>query len=207
MNSPLISLLLLFLIHGVNINTSWAQFERGSLVIGGTLGYDREVVNDISKVVTNEINFNPEVSYIVGNITSIGIILPIQHQSTHFNADIINHSFVSGNSSISIGPNFRFYYPLDKWAVFMQGNFSYGFYRNFSYSEGYSSHEISQQAKLFTYSAGVGGLYFIKKTIGIEGLFLYNSEKIIYGEGIYVNNLELTSLRLNFGLKLFLLND
>lgn len=205
MKYPLLSLLIFFFIQIININESWAQIERGNFIIGGILGYDREVANDNSKIVTNEINISPEVSYIIGKRTSIGIILPIQHQSTRFdNTAIFNHSFVSGNSSISIGPNLRYYYPLDKWAVFIQGNFSYGLHRIFSYSEGYNPDEMSQQAKLFTYSAGIGSIYFIKTTIGIEGLFSYRSEKRIYGEGIYVNNLEHNTLRFNLGLKLFL---
>lgn len=147
--------LLLVLVLASAFHTADAQFNRGRLLAGGSLGFSSQKTNDIS---TNSFSFQPNVGFFVVDNLAIGADLSISI-----------FSFENGKTqSFSFDPFVRYYL---KPGIFGEGSIGFGKVKIENDQIG------SSDNSLFNWSVGVGYAWFLNDHVALEPVIRYQNSK------------------------------
>lgn len=189
-----------------------AQTEKGSFLLGGSLGfssgktkynYSSSSFNSESK--STSFSISPSISYFVIDQLAVGIITPFSY--TKVKSDDLH----STSTSYSIGPIVRYYFPLgDQWAVFPEVAYSYGWtWTNSPYfvpTTGEIEH-LQVNGTTSNFQGGVGLVYFLNQSIGIEGkvYYLSRNDSDERGErtGTILTSTDQSYIHFNVGLQIY----
>ncbi|SHH32103.1 hypothetical protein SAMN04488109_3689 [Chryseolinea serpens] len=173
------------------VTASYGQTEKGTLLLGSTLKFSSsKTKNKTSSATTTtyststyeykqiSISIDPNVSYFVADRLAVGLITPYSYTRTK-RGDTNEHS-----NSYSIGPVVRYYFLLgSRWAIFPEASYSYGWtwsrgpyvdFTDFPYTPP-TTHYYSTTETTRIFHGGVGGVYFLNKSVGLEGKVYYQS--------------------------------
>ncbi|HEY5751484.1 MAG TPA: outer membrane beta-barrel protein [Chryseolinea sp.] len=189
-----------------------AQTKKGSFLLGGSLGFSSD--KDKSKFSNSTYNYEsksttfsirPSISYFVIDQLSVGIVTPFSYTKTKVDDQ------QATTTTYSIGPVVRYYFPLgDQWAVFPEVAYSYGWMWSKSpyfipTTGNIEDLQVNGTTRIF--QGGVGLVYFLNPSIGIEGKVYYQSSQDSYdrGEriGIIQTGNDLTSFNFSVGLQIY----
>jgi len=189
-----------------------AQTTKGSFLLGGSLGfssskdkyiYSSSSLNAESK--STSFSIRPSISYFVIDQLAVGVITPYSY--TKIKADELQ----STTTTYSIGPIVRYYFALaDEWAIFPEVAYSYGW--SWSKSPYYipttgDIENLQVNGTTNILQGGVGLVYFLNPSIGIEGKVFYQTRKDSYDRGertgaILTDN-DQSSVNFNIGLQVY----
>jgi predicted heme/steroid binding protein len=189
-----------------------AQTTKGSFLLGGSLGFssDKDKVKYSSSTFNYEsksttFSFRPSISYFVIDHLSVGVITPLSYTK------IKVEDQQSTTTSYSIGPLVRYYFPLgDQWAVFPEVAYTYGWMWTkspyFIPTSG-SIENLKVNGTTHIFQGGVGLVYFLNPSIGIEGKVYYQSSTDSYDRGERTGTIQtgsdLSSFNFNVGLQIY----
>lgn len=167
--------------------TSYGQTEKGTFLLGSTFKFSSSKIKTSNFTATNSgyssslseykeisINIDPNLSYFVANRLSVGLITPYRFTQTKIGG--MNEN----SSSYSIGPVVRYYFLLgSRWAIFPEASYSYGWtWTRSPYVSMVGVPSIQYRSSTETTSifhGGIGGVYFLNKSVGLEGKVFYQS--------------------------------
>jgi hypothetical protein len=189
-----------------------AQTAKGSFLLGGSLGFssNKDKYNYSSSTFNYEskstsFSVRPSISYFVIDQLAVGVITPFSY--TKIKSDDLQ----STTTTYSIGPIVRYYFPLgDQWAVFPEVAYSYGW--SWSKSPYYipttgDIEELQVNGTTSILQTGVGLVYFLNPSIGIEGKVYYQSWNDSYerGErtGTILTSNDQSSINFSVGLQVY----
>lgn len=183
-SSALLFLLLCF-------NGAHAQVERGNFIVGGRGGIYIRNPDSHSSFPISHFQLDTEfcVQSFVTKRTSLGIT------TDFFYSNYESFFLTSQLRNFSLGPIIRHYVVLNRWAFFPELSFKFG-RSKLTYAQ---PNEIIDKAKLMKVQAGIGLVYFITETVGLEMLFSRNFEQ--YNQSARKN---INYNNLNFGLMVYL---
>jgi hypothetical protein len=187
---------------------SYAQLQKGNILLGGVIGLTNSeteyefLVGTVpgGKVKAFNFTFSPNVSVFIAKRFSLGVELPVSYENSH------NSYAKSWSTTYLIGPVVRYYFPFSKWALFPQLNYALGGLTSkgprFSPSTGdLEDTKISGMSTKL--KAGVGLTYFINPNIAIEGLLFYQRETHAY-DNDKAMDMSQSSLNFNFGVQAYI---
>jgi hypothetical protein len=160
---------------------SFGQTDKGSFLLGGSIGFAH---NNTTTYITNAgstetksftINAQPSVSYFIIDRLAVGLITPYSYSKK--NDKYAGSKWTSTDKSYSVGPVVRYYFPLGgEWAIFPEASYSFGWTWN---------NDLTDKTRVF--QGGVGLVYFLNQSVGVEGRAFYRNEHTNYEEvaGVY----------------------
>lgn len=183
---------LLTLTVSLSNSISLAQLTRGTLMAGGGLSvssentkttYDVYSLTDLRPDEEGQyigLSLYPKIGYFIfsqwalGVTTRIDINLQSNKQTTPsgWKSEVYRKSY-------TLGPFLRKYFKLDKHAVFLEIQYSFGngyFESDLSNNTGSSEEPQKNVTSISTISPAIGYTYLINRQIGIEGMLQYNAE-------------------------------
>ncbi|MEP2025699.1 MAG: hypothetical protein ABJH98_04105 [Reichenbachiella sp.] len=193
---------------------SFGQLEKGTFLVGGSMDFGK-VDGEYSKsnsylaqsgISSKIFNFNisPDVSYLVIDRLSIGIMLPTSYRIEEFDGD------KTKRFKFSIEPRIRYYIPFGNWALFPELSYAIG--KEYSRADFYSplTGDFIEDKKLVAnsnkFSFGVGLSYFITKNVGLEGTVYIDKSENKYDEDDGRLDGDITSAGFRVGLQIYLAN-
>ncbi len=149
---------------------TYAQTQQGNFLLGGGFGGslgNRKVESPgsnnnttiVSKSRSATLTFNPKIGFFIVNGFALGLDADIQNKSTR-NRD---NDIRTTASSFTLGPFVRYYFPVN---VFLDGRVGLGSGKGTDLVE-------YNEAKLFSYSFGVGYAAFLNDYITLEPIIRY----------------------------------
>lgn len=188
---------------------SYSQLQKGNILLGGSIGLGNSEYKILSSSPSNfgtqktfSFNFNPEISYLLFERLSLGIVFPLSYSRTKF-SDI---DPTSKSTTYAVGPKLRYYFPFGNWAVFPEVHYTLGRqmhkFSNYSFTSG-SLEDQKATTKTNNLKVGVGLAYFINRHVGIEGVFSYQKNEFD-NEDFFGPDTETTSINFNIGLQVYL---
>ena len=192
----------IFFIVGILVTShTLAQIDKGNFLIGGSIGISNTEFSfpnsNLEKQETFSIFFNPNVSYFLTSGLAVGLVLPWSYSSTT-PSDM-------KSSSISIGPEVRYYFPFENWAIFTELSYNIGFTK---FEGQFFDPEIARvtnatiSGDVKNFNAGLGLTFFLKEAVGIEGIFGYTKTKNEYDK--MLRDTDNSSINFNIGLQFYL---
>ncbi|MDX5339964.1 MAG: PorT family protein [Cyclobacteriaceae bacterium] len=176
MKKIILAILPLFLIS----LTAFGQLEKGTILLGGGLGYSstssqsEEDVAVAREFTNSAFNISPEVGYFFKPKWVLGLSLPISGSNQKTTSVSSSGSETlqneSNSNSIGIAPFVRKYISMSEvFSFFLQARMGYyqsrSEFTNFSASPNTST---NTQSKEFAFDATAGMAYFPKKWLGIN---------------------------------------
>jgi len=174
MRNLIIALLLLF----TSVAAS-AQFNKGRMLVGGTLGFKASTFKTESSGNTtvdgkqNEFTFNPQFGYFIINNLAVGA--GINATLTKFKSDR-NTGYEYTSTSFQIAPFVRYYI---KPGVFFQGTYGIGPQKT---KYGASGNQSELKATNNSWSLACGYALFLNDHVAIEPMFGYGMSSTKYKE-------------------------
>jgi hypothetical protein len=194
MKAPHIFLIGMFLCSFVLV--SYGQTEKGTLLLGSSLKFSSSKTKDKTTSATattystttyeyKQISFHiaPDISYFIVDRLAVGLITPYSYTQTK-RGDTNETSNYFG-----IGAVVRYYFPLgSRWAIFPEASYSYGWdwthgpYVDLTNFPGNAptTHYYTTTETTRTFHGGIGGVYFLNKSVGLEGEVYYQSIRNSY---------------------------
>ncbi|MEM9921213.1 MAG: hypothetical protein AAF990_24140 [Bacteroidota bacterium] len=165
------------------LNTSYAQLEKGNLLIGGSVALDMQLVEDGDNLLV--VFVNPSILTLITNNFAVGGVVGLTYRKRG----------EASATSLSVLPSGRLYFPglIDNVAFFVDAQIglqleSFGF-------DGFSNTESA-----FAFGFGPGMAFFISDNISIDtGLSFYQA-----GDDVDQSSTFLSSIHFNIGLQVFL---
>lgn len=189
-----------------------AQTTKGTFLLGGSLSfqsgkskynYSSSTFNSESK--STSFSIRPSISYFVIDQLAVGLVMPYSY--TKIKSDGVQ----STGTTYTIGPVVRYYFPLgDQWAVFPEVAYSYGWLwtktPNFVPATGdYETLKLNGHTSIF--QGGVGLVYFLNPSIGVEGKIYYqnrtDSEERGGRTGVVPTGIDNSSFNFSVGLQVY----
>lgn len=153
---------------------SFGQTDKGSFLLGGSIGFAR---NNTTTYITNSgstetksftIDAQPSVSYFIIDRLAVGLITPYSYSKKK--SAYAGSEWASTDKSYSVGPAVRYYFPLgSEWAIFPEASYSYGWTWN---------NDLTNKTRVF--QGGVGLVYFLNQSVGVEGRAFYRNAHTNY---------------------------
>ena len=147
-----------------------SQTKEGNFMVGGSLSYGK---NAYSYDHFHGYGFSPSISYFFSDRFAAGFVLPYSFSET------TGLSFVYQTiHSYSLGPTLRYYFSiLPRWAIFPHFDYTYG-WQTVEQNSDLSGDSGTFQSSSNLFRIGLGSTYFVTKTVGLEGIFSWQT---IYG--------------------------
>ena len=205
-----------FLALAISLNViqcGFSQTEKGSYLIGGSLGFGvstNNISNPISYGTTEQkqtnFSISPNISYFVVKRLSVGLMPQYVYSKTS-----VPSNNESRSNTFSIGPVARYYFLFNSLAVFPEASYSFGVTKVNTTVDVYLS-DFSNSARLYSLKAGIGVAYFLNKNIGVEGRLYFQKNQNTYDHAednngsysMYYSNYTTTALLFNIGLQVYL---
>lgn len=161
----------------VGITGAFAQFEKGRMLIGGSLGFSstsedwEQGSNSITAGKTTTISFAPQFGYFVMDNLAVGAA--IDFTNSKFKPDNDAKDFLSEytETSTQFQPFVRYYLPAK---IFFQGNVGFGSTKT---EDTFDGDTDKYEAKLFSWGLGAGYAIMLSDNVAIEPLLGYSSVK------------------------------
>ncbi len=185
-----------------------SQVDKGSFLVGGSLGFNSSKTKynyysnpplQAPEFKETSINITPNASYFVLKGLALGITPSYSY----------TYETESGSVSplkthiFSIGPMVRYYYMLDKWAIFSHLSYNFGWetLKGFTFNQFTGTNQYAtQKSTTGNFKGGIGATYFLNNKVGIEGLVFYQQNNVSQ-PGLDSNS---PSINFNIGLQVFL---
>jgi hypothetical protein len=185
--------------------TLHAQTEKGMLMLGGSAsassGNNTLALEGSDQNTKNRsASFAPNVGFFASDRFAMGVAFSFS--VSRYELESINYH--NRTTGFGIGPSFRYYFPFEeKWAAFPAVSFMYQSYVGKSTQIDPVTgvrFEDSNKYNAATLDLGGGLTYFINKSIGLEGVLVYQVRSADKGTN-YGN-----SLSFNIGFQIYLPN-
>ncbi|GAA0877804.1 hypothetical protein GCM10009119_07720 [Algoriphagus jejuensis] len=191
--------------------TAFAQLEKGTILLGGGVGYSSSTSNSESSNAYNEyqntnFSFSPDAGYFFKDTWVLGISLPFSGQTTKVNTDYASGAedtnSESKTSSYGVAPFVRKYFPFGEKMAFY-GQVKTGYFHQTTENipnVNDDSSSTTRGSNQFNVVTTAGLSYFPKTWLGINlsisplSFSTSSSEEDRYGE-----TFETKSGGLNFG--------
>jgi len=169
---------MMLLLTTLSAYVSSAQTEKGSFLLGGTAGASSLHTDSPSSYLgqykATTVYLSPNIGYFVIDKLALGLSASISAGKTSYE----NIDAYSRNTTFGAGPFVRYYFPMDRWAIFPYVSYSLSTTNTKGRSFGYdpiltTNYHYNTTQK--TFSAGVGATYFITRNIGLEGIVSYQA--------------------------------
>ncbi|HEY0742933.1 MAG TPA: outer membrane beta-barrel protein [Chryseosolibacter sp.] len=172
----------------------FAQLDRGNFRIGGTAaGFSTGKQG--KSIQKRDLYIGPTVAYFVIDRLSIGLTVPFSANKSTF------PTATSKSWSYSIGPEVRYYFPFNDWAVFPMVSYSAGKTQSKTLIDGNEPSESKSIGREF--KTGTGITYFINSSVAIEAILSYTNS--FYGSSSYNTDENRNRFfNMNFGLQIYL---
>lgn len=160
------------------ITSSFAQFEQGRMLVGGTVGFSSTTSksesgsNSITWGNTTEISLAPQFGYFVIDNLAIGAGLDVSLSS--FKPDDDDNDSEYSATGVQFQPFVRYYLPAK---VFFQGNFGLG---SAKYEETYLGDTDEEKYGLSSWSLAAGYAIMLNDNVAIEPMLGYGSTTTKY---------------------------
>lgn len=198
---------LLVLIAAIAAVQSFAQLEKGNraIFLNGFASFEN---NTKQRTKTFESTINLGKGYFVANNFAVGPVISVGYQYMRETYTDYYYGYGSSGSSLSfsipsigLGPIARYYFPIGKSAIFLQGSVMYE-YSKATLKWGISS---SSNYQSLLGSFGVGYTYFVNDQIGVEIVpkFEYMKQFRKFGTD-FISNQERNRFTLNIGIQWYL---
>ena len=159
------------LITALAVTSSFAQFEKGRILAGGSVGFSThtyKVESNTTKITTGKstsLSFNPKVGYFIIDKLALGVGLNIMTSTDKDSRS----SDKSTSSSVSIDPFVRYY--LNP-GIFFQGAFGVG---SNNYKETNGNTTTTTKFNATNWSISTGYAIFLNDYVAIEPSIGYQS--------------------------------
>lgn len=201
--------------------SSFAQLQKGNLLLGGNVNFQTATTNldnsnavGGSQVTSNSFSFGPVLGYFISDRTVMGLKLSYLTSSSENNPQTGQISTID-TEQILMGPFLRRYFPAKDWLAFYgQAEVSYGSAKQFQEINANSS-STEMKTRSVNFIASLGLSFFPTKWMSIDlsanplSFFHQNSQTISKGQNISENpatyELTTTGLNLNFNSNSFFL--
>jgi hypothetical protein len=196
MKKTLVTFLMLFSI------AAYSQTERGTVMVGGSAGFSKSkstsTIGQIDEIrsETTSASFSPGFAYFVANRFAIGLTLSLAESRN----EVDEFGLENRQKSLGVGPTLRYYIPLaEQWAVFPTASYAYQTSVTKSSQNTPGGGVVYQEDKTkgSALNGGAGITYFINKSIGIEGLLIYQATA--YSDNEFSSN----GLAFNVGFRIY----
>lgn len=161
----------------------YSQTEKGTIMFGGSgsawSSKDEIILPDNNFIFRNSgILVHPNASYFFLDDLAIGIATRLG----------LSYSKIPSNPPLertvnfALGPQIRYYFPIQRLAIFPQLQYLIGqeYNRNEILNPITNLYETERtNSTNGNFHMGIGVAYFITKSISVEGLFSYNTYKIL----------------------------
>jgi len=166
---------------------TYSQTEKGGFLIGGSgsVGYntvqiissDINTIQNNVKIRTIGASFYPNGSYFLLNNLAIGIVSGLNLSYSK----IISENFLPRSdrfTNLSIGPQFRYFFPYQRFAFFPQVQYLIGMESDRRevlnpMTNLYETRKTNSKNGIF--QMGIGAAYFLTRSVAVEGILNYNS--------------------------------
>jgi len=185
-----------------------SQVDKGSFLVGGSLGFSNSKTTETfgtnpptpsPEFKSVSLNLAPNISYFVIK----GLALGITPSYSYTNEKETNGSYQEKTHTFSIGPMARYYYMLNKWAIFSHVSYNFGWetLKGFTFNQFTGTNQYAtQKSTTGNFKGGIGATYFLNNKVGIEGLVFYQQNNVSQ-PGLDSNS---PSINFNIGLQVFL---
>lgn len=190
--------------------TAMAQLEKGTILLGGGVGFgssnsSSETTGIYSESTTNNFNFSPDAGFFFQDNWVLGISLPLSWSKTTTNskpaAGAAEFSSESKNSSWGLAPFVRGYFPFgEKISAFGQVQAGYSQISSTFTPNGNEDASSGKDVNSFNATASLGLSYFPKTWLGVNlsvSPLSYTSSS--WEDNGYTENAEGDSSGFNFG--------
>jgi hypothetical protein len=205
LKSILVSALCVLALYG------YAQTEKGTFLLGGSLNFshaDNTVTyayggttqpTDSKQV---NVNISPSISYFIINHLAVGVITPYTYTRT-----TLNDQYAS-SGSYAVGPVARYYFRLGShWAIFPEASYTYGWTTISTSQNGANNQGFNIHGNTHEFRGGIGGVYFLNKSIGLEAKYYYDDSHSGYSTShppfFDSSSRDVTSLNFSAGLQIY----
>ena len=158
---------------------SFAQLEKGTYLLGGSINFNRsksEYTSQFGNQKSEAFNFTlaPDVMLFRINRLATGLSTAVSYgKSTFFGED-------SHNTAFHFGPIVRYYFPVKQWAFFPEAIYTIGWNSTkgmmYDPSSGTPEERVST-TRTNSFSLGLGSTYFLSPTVGLEGILYYQQSR------------------------------
>jgi outer membrane protein len=182
------------------------QTEKGNFLIGGTASIGNSNENSSYNFATTistqttktfSVSVTPNISYFVIDRLAAGVITGYSYLSEK---SVQVPKPVKGHT-LSVGPQVRYYFPFNNFAVFPQLSYAWGW--SITDSDPYSGSTEKEKMNIQTFFGGIGLAYFVRKNIGIEAIAGYKRITTSYTNDIETKDTN-SQIALNFGIQFYL---
>ncbi|AYB29483.1 hypothetical protein [Chryseolinea soli] len=194
----------------------YGQTDKGSFLLGGSIGFTRNAnttygtsnSNIISESKWFSIAAQPSVSYFIIDRLTVGLITPYSYAKTNSKSNL-STEMISTTKTYSVGPTVRYYFLLgSQWAIFPEVSYSYGWtwdkYPNIISQNPYSVVYTKSTEKMSSFQGGVGLVYFLTQSVGIEGRAFYQTQHTRYEEESYgIKSIDEPSFNFGLGVQIY----
>jgi hypothetical protein len=191
--------------------SGYGQTEKGTLLLGGSLTFSH---NDNTTTYANggttfpmdsknvDIRISPSISYFVIKRLAVGVITPYTYTRI-----TVNDQHATGHT-YAVGPIARYYFRLGShWAIFPEASYTYGWTTNHLPPTDSNNQVFKFTGNTHEFQGGIGGVYFLNKSIGLEGKFYYDALHTDYsGRQVSIRedgSTDITSLNFSAGVQIY----
>ncbi|SHH32076.1 hypothetical protein SAMN04488109_3688 [Chryseolinea serpens] len=192
--------------------SGYGQTEKGTVLLGGSLTFSHSdntttFANGGTTFPTDSkqvnIRLSPSISYFVIKRLAVGVITPYTY--TRITA---NDQHATGHT-YAVGPIARYYFLLgNHWAIFPEASYTYGWMKNPLLLTDSNNQTFKSNGNTHEFQGGIGGVYFLNKSIGLEGKFYYDASHSDYSarQVSFLENgsTDITSLNFSAGVQIYL---
>jgi len=154
-----------------SVVSSVGHWDFGTDIMSIGFGTNKTKYSDGSKSDTDKsfgISLLPRVGYFIIDNLALGVDLQAGFWTESYDEGDSRYT----ESSMTIGPFVRYYYPLETIYPFVEANIGFGFYKEKSTGES----DYDYKEGLFTYGIGVGAAKTLGQRVMIDAMLGYNSQ-------------------------------
>ncbi|HEY5751488.1 MAG TPA: outer membrane beta-barrel protein [Chryseolinea sp.] len=155
---------------------SHGQTDKGSFLLGGSIGFTHNSTTTYGTSGASidsksfMIDVQPSVSYFIIDRLAVGLTTPYSYSK--IKSKSYQTELTATTKTYSVGPLVRYYFPLgSEWAIFPEVSYNYGW----AWNDGLTD-------KSRTFQGGVGLVYFLNQSVGVEGKAFYQNQHTTYDE-------------------------
>jgi outer membrane protein W len=174
---------------------SFGQTSKGSFLLGGSMGFTTNTNTSYGMLYGINggpyetkffsITAQPSVSYFIIDRLAVGLITPYSYSRTK-SKNSLDIEMKSTTKTYSVGPTVRYYFPLgSQWAIFPEVSYSYGWTWNKVPDLTLGNPDPVWTYRKWTdktrsFQGGVGLVYFLNQSVGVEGKAFYRTQHTTY---------------------------
>ena len=193
---------------------SYGQTSKGSFLLGGSMGFSS---NTNTTYATNSassedksfsITAQPSISYFIIDRLAVGLITPYSYSRTKYEP-VQDLDVKLTIKTYSVGPTLRYYFPLgNQWAIFPEVSYSYGwiwgstpYFSAFVPTPTVTYVKSTEKTRIFL--GGVGLVYFLNQSIGVEGRAYYQNQRSTYDGDLGIRSSDEPYFNFSLGVQIY----